>query len=224
MPNHWIDNLEQIDHGGIKYWMRKDNFIDQQCFRESVTEDQYRLSSLVGKIDYVIDIGACQGIFAVRANAILQCPIYSFEPHPDNFKILTLNAKNKLPRIFPFEGAFVSDGFGHKAFLTSDGHEAANHLSEEGIPVLGWDYEEILTVVPLGKRGLLKMDFEGGEDRAIIDMIPFDYKSLTIVGEWHHDPEPVRKALSEVGCDNIEVQETGEVTGLFFATKGYDKH
>jgi len=216
---HWIDKLEQIDHGGIKYWIRKDNFIDKQCFRESVLEDQYRLSSLVGKIDCVIDIGACQGVFAVRANALLDCPVYSFEPHPDNFKILTLNARFQFPRIYPFEGAFVPKGASKRIFLTSDQHEAANHLADEGIPVLGWDYNDILVLIPGSERCLLKLDFEGGEDRAIIDMIDSNYKSLHIVGEWHHDPDPVAKALKDVGCDNIEIQD-GEITGLFFATKG----
>ncbi|HRH34765.1 MAG TPA: FkbM family methyltransferase, partial [Catalimonadaceae bacterium] len=203
----------------INYWMRKNNYIDKQCFRESVTEDQYRLSSLVGKIDCVIDIGACQGIFAVRANAILKCPVYSFEPHPDNFKILTLNSQRKYPRIYPFEGAFVPRGMNKRVFLTSDGHEAANHLAEEGIPVLGWDYNDILGLIPGEERLLLKMDFEGGEDKAILEMIHSNYKTLHIVGEWHHDLNPVRQALIEAGCDNIEVEETGEVTGLFFATK-----
>jgi len=220
MNNHWIDNLEETSHGGIEYWMRKDNFIDKQCFRESVTEDQYRLSSLIGKIDCVIDIGACQGIFAVRANAILKCPVYSFEPLPENFKILTLNSQGKYPRIYPFEGAFVPSGMNKKVFLTTDGHEAANHLTDNGIPVLGWNYNDILGLIEGGKRVLLKMDFEGGEDLAIRDFIPFDYTTLHIVGEWHHDPEPVKKALREAGCHNIEVEETGEITGLFFATKG----
>jgi len=219
--NHWIDNLEQVDHGGIKYWMRKDNFIDKQCFRESVEQDDYRLSSLIGKIDCVIDIGACQGVFAVRANSLLACPVYSFEPHPDNFKILTLNAQNKYPRIYPFEGAFVPRGTSKRGFLTSDGHEAANHLTDEGIPVLGWGYNDILALIPGNERCLLKLDFEGGEDVAIRDMIGSNYKSLHIAGEWHHDPEPVRQALLETGCQNIEVQgKVGDITGMFFATKG----
>lgn len=219
--NHWIDNLEQVSHGGIGYWMRKDNFIDKQCFRESVTEDQYRLSSLVGKIDCVIDIGACQGIFAVRASAILQCPVFSFEPHPDNFNILTLNAQNSSPRIHLFQGAFVPKGSNKKVFLTTNAHEAANHLAEDGIAILGWDYIDILNLIPKGKRVLLKMDFEGGEDRAILDLTPFEYKSLHIAGEWHHNPDPVRQALIETKCDNIEVYGVSEdITGLFFATKG----
>jgi FkbM family methyltransferase len=219
MKNHWIDQLTQIDHGGIQYFMRKDNFIDNQCFRESVLEDQYRLSSLIGRIDYVIDIGACQGIFAVRANAILKCPVYSFEPHPDNFKILTLNAKDKYPQIYPFEGAFMPRNSGQRGFLTSDGHEAANHLADEGIPVLGWNCDEILSLVPGDGRCLLKMDFEGGEDLAIQDFHYFNYKTLDVVGEWHHDPEPVKRALHQWNFQNIEVEETGDITGLFFATK-----
>ena len=218
---HWIDELEKVENDGCSTWIRKDNFIDLQCIRESITEDQYRLKSLVGKVDFVIDIGACQGVFARRAIQILKCPVFSFEPHPDNFNILTLNAQNSSPRIHLFQGAFVPKGSNKKVFLTTNAHEAANHLAEDGIAILGWDYIDILNLIPKGKRVLLKMDFEGGEDRAILDLTPFEYKSLHIAGEWHHNPDPVRQALHDVGCDNIEVDGVSEdITGLFFATKG----
>ena len=69
-----------------------------------------------------------------------------------------------------------------RVFLTSNAHEAANHLAEEGIPVLGWDAIDILDLIPEKKRILLKLDFEGGEDGAIYDFNYLTTKPFTLLG------------------------------------------
>lgn len=216
MTEHWLDELELVTNDGCSTWIRKDNFIDLQCIRESIIEDQYRLKSLVGKVDTVIDIGACQGVFAVRANTLLGCPVLSVEPHPDNFKILTLNSYEH--GIIALQAAFSKSE--KRSFLTSHNHEAANHLAETGVPVFGIDALRIVHKIPgydHQRPALIKLDFEGGEDVAIREFLKYTTHTY-IAGEWHHDPEPVRRALVDTGCTDIEVQgNKPDSTGLFFA-------
>jgi len=215
---HWVHSLEKVTNDGCQTWIRKDNYIDLQCIRESIIEDQYRLKSLVGKVGVVYDIGACQGVFAVRAADVLDCSVVSLEPHPDNFRILTLNAIENA-RIRPILGAFSQQ---KEVFLTDCHHEAANRLANSGIACLGVNAEEIVAMAQVAEKSkpaLLKFDFEGGEDIAIADFLWLIPKAY-IAGEWHVSPDAVRKALENSGCDNIEVQDTGDITGLFFATYG----
>lgn len=146
----------------------------------------------------VIDIGAHLGFFSLMATALnSKVPIYSYEPHAENFSILKLNLrKNQIQNVFPKQVA-VSDQSGEAELLLSQDH--MNHSLVKAIEPTGQTQkvqtttlEQIFQRNRIQRCDLLKLDCEGGEYKIIestskelfvrIDRIFLEYHDWENVG------------------------------------------
>ncbi len=121
----------------------------------------------------IIDIGGHLGFFSLLASTLNPTvPIYTFEPHAGNFKILKTNLKqNRIKNVFPKQLA-VSDSVGETHLRLSK--EDLNHSLEKAIEPTGETQKIQTTTVQgifeknkLGRCDLLKLDCEGSEFKII---------------------------------------------------------
>ena len=191
-----------------------------KTYEELFLDEIYRFQTNNEK-PVIIDCGANIGLSSLYFKSIYPNAIlHAFEPDAALFDLLEKNAQvNGFTDTYLHQAAVWIENT--NLSFSNKGSEASHiDLSNQS----SHQVKAIRLADFLGQFDhidFLKMDFEGGEDRAILDFAPFEYKSLHIAGEWHHNPDPVRQALIETKCDNIEVYGVSEdITGLFFATKG----
>jgi FkbM family methyltransferase len=115
-------------------------------------------------VTVVLDCGANIGMTSLYfASNYPNAHIYSIEPDPKNFELLTENTKSE-PRIVPIHGALV--GYPRKSARLSTCNPAwGNFLTEngEGIEVPAFTVDQIIQDHALPHVDLLKVDIEGGE-------------------------------------------------------------
>ncbi|ARM77136.1 hypothetical protein B6F84_08945 [Acidianus manzaensis] len=107
-----------------------------------------------------VDVGAYIGAYTLRA-AKNKCTVYSFEPNPNSFKILSLNVHdNKFDNVKLYNVALGSK----EGEVTIELDFDETHVSQSGYRV------KILTLdsLKLSRIDLLKIDVEGLENEVLI--------------------------------------------------------
>ena len=140
-------------------YVRDIHSIDMATVQHILWDDEYALEKLsLPKRAVVFDLGANIGTFCIGIRHI--CPtahITAYEPHPDNFKMLALNA--------PFatliqKAATKKTGIVHLEDSNKD-FVQLQVVPQGGIPVESISLNDMLKNVP--NVDLLKIDIEGSE-------------------------------------------------------------
>lgn len=117
----------------------------------------------------IVDIGGHIGLFCLLASALRSnLPIYSFEPHDDNFETLKRNLKDNGVQNVTAIRAAVSDRVGEADLILSQqdlNHSLALAIEPTGktqtVPTT--TLERIFDQCKIDRCGLLKIDCEGSE-------------------------------------------------------------
>jgi FkbM family methyltransferase len=139
---------------------------DRHVFHRVFARDQYRLDPVApGSLDTVVDIGAHIGSFALRA-APLARQVFSFEPTPDTFELLSGNV-SKHPNVKPFQFAVAGKTGTMTLHLGVSPDRNTLFLKDErqkgSVEVRTTTLEEIFRQNNITRCDLLKLDCEGAE-------------------------------------------------------------
>ncbi len=201
--NNWL-----IDLKDIKLELRPRS-VDKWIVAENLILDAYEFGKLKKQgIDQIFDIGANIGAFTIpAAKHLLVNQIISFEPDPENFKLLEKNIMlNNLESTVELHNSAVSlrKEASIKLFRGNDfGSNSTFHPSESYIEVANTNLYSLLARI--GQNALLKMDIEGGELEVFTqENLNFLKKFKFIVLEFHHflkthDQETFEKFLHSSG-------------------------
>jgi len=123
----------------------------------------------------IVDCGANVGITSLYfASRYPRAKIFSIEPHPENFELLTRNTSSE-PRIVPINAAVVGQPRSSIRFSTSE-PAWGNKITQDGagIDVKAISISQLRKDYDLGHIDLLKVDIEGGEQEvfANADFLP----------------------------------------------------
>jgi FkbM family methyltransferase len=166
----------------------------------------YRVSSG----DVVVDIGANIGVFSLYAARIGGASrVYSFEPFPSNYKILSNNVEqNKLRNVTCVNQAVAgSRGLRTLRLSSADSgsHSLVSGSSEHTIEVECCTLEDVFQRYSLTKIDYLKMDCEGAEYEILENAISRLQQIGRISMETHttigRKPEDLEKLLQSHGFD-----------------------
>lgn len=145
--------------------------------------------------DVVLDIGAHKGMLASYiAKRWPGLRIYSFEPEPENFKLLEENLKrNKVKDVKPYELAVTADGRRFPMIHGSHSAEASGYFFEDVAPdrvftVKSTTIKAILGRHRIKKVKLLKLDCEGAEHEILAGSKNWVRKVEYVRGEIHMIP------------------------------------
>lgn len=166
---------------------------DLSAIAETCLIDDYgKVLNNKNKKDLIIfDIGAHIGSFSVNA-AKEGARVYSFEPNPDNYKLLLENIKinNLEEKVTPCNIA-ITDKEGDATLQISSinygGHSINMDTGEEGVTKIHTDtLKNCLHRFSLSKIDLIKIDIEGSE-YLIFENIEKDTLDRIgeIIGEYH---------------------------------------
>ena len=150
-------------HNGIKYIVASSN--DWPTIFEIWSGRIYTPLGDEIKSGYtVVDIGAHVGVFSIfAASHSDSVRVVSYEPHPDNFQLLTENIKlNNLKNIEPLQLAVSGASGKRKLFISRQdvGHSLVKP-QKSYVEVDCVTLNEVLSQI--GKCDFLKMDCEGAE-------------------------------------------------------------
>jgi FkbM family methyltransferase len=156
---------------GTKYSVRGGTcdrgIINEIWIEKNYTPDGFSLE----KNDVVVDVGAQIGIFTIYASSkAIMGKVYSFEPMPDNYKMLNENIKlNKAKNVVPLNKA-LSDKNGKETMFLDDlntgGHSLVNTgktWSKHKININSISFDAFVKQYKIKKIDFLKMDCEGSE-------------------------------------------------------------
>ena len=200
---------------------------DIHIFTEIWLENEYDDEFLkIQDNDVIIDIGAHAGYFSLKASSYCKNgKIFSFEPFPDNFKILKENIQiNNIQNITANNIAISNRNGKQKLYL---GHDSTNSLVKKksnSIEVSTIKLENVFEQYDILSCDLLKIDCEGAEYEIILDLNPEILKKIKKISmEYHIIPEldyTGEKLVSFLKSNNFKVtsKKLSQTTGLLFAT------
>lgn len=180
---------------GLKYKTRAGT-IDCAIINEVCVRKIYLQEFGIDENDIVVDIGAHIGIFSVFASELAKKgKVYSFEPVPENFKILKENIElNKKKNIIPINKA-VSSKIGKKEFFISKTNTGGGSLylnnkekkHEIKINVSTSSLKDIMRINKIKKIDFLKMDCEGEEYEILFNCPDKILKSVKKISMEYHN-------------------------------------
>ncbi|HIG95211.1 MAG TPA: FkbM family methyltransferase [Nanoarchaeota archaeon] len=150
-------------------------------------KNQYNINSEKIKGKIILDCGAHHGAFSFLCILLGAKKVYSFEPLSKTFEILNENIKlNKFEKnILSFKNAIGNESSSEKIFFDNiaDGSASLNkvHGKFELVKVIGLD--DFIKKNNLKDVGLIKMDIEGNEEKALLgakNLIHKDKPILTL--------------------------------------------
>jgi len=187
---------------------------DYAIANELFLDKQYRQCEEVIKTaqNVILDIGGHLGFFSLMASALNpHVPIYTFEPHAGNYKILKTNLKeNRVKNVYPKMLAVSSE---IKEVELKISQEDLNHSIINAIEPTGESQKVQTTTLArifdrnrIEKCELLKLDCEGSE----YDII-------------YSAPEEIWKKISHIFLEYHEWNEKGASDKLknYLISKGY---
>jgi FkbM family methyltransferase len=161
----------------------REGTFDSEIFRQVYWQNEYELGDLTGET--VLDIGAHIGSFAVKAAECGAKAVYSFEPHPENFSVASLNTAD----IAACEVRNVAVGRSDKEermFLDmSDNpmnHGGSCTVTDFGQEVKTTSLNQLIEEL---KPSFIKIDAEGAEYPILYTCTKLDQVE-TIIGEFHN--------------------------------------
>lgn len=179
--------------------------------------------------DIVIDIGAQIGIFSIFASKLAPYgKVYSFEPVPENFKLLCENIRlNNCQNIFCFQKA-ISDKEGEEIIFLNPhnvgGHSLLVDFCGEKLSISTVTLENVIKKEKIEKIDFLKIDCEGMEYRILLSSKNCLRKISKIALEYHEDidknsnPENLKKFLEEEGF-LVEISSINNMPLLYALNK-----
>lgn len=186
------------------------------------------LKSLVGENSTIIDIGGHVGVFSVKAATWgKNVRVYSYEPMPQNFNLLTSNvAVNNLDdRIKPAQSA-VADQDGNMnlyvRYHDSGGGSLYNtENTKEGftISVKTVTLENIFKTHNIAVCDFMKIDCEGGEVPILTKAPQELFKKIRSISiEWHEDLAPMSRIDFMKFLEGVEYSVSFDLsTGTIYA-------
>lgn len=162
---------------GTRLWLRAGTS-DFRILREIVVHQEYERPGFeIGPTDVVVDIGAQIGVFSTRAaRAAGQGRVFSFEPHPDNFRLLSQNlAANNFTHAQAVNRAVAAQA-GRHTFYASAVNTGGHSLYQQPGTAGSFEVETCVLADFLAAQGVeridyLKVDCEGAE-REILSSLP----------------------------------------------------
>jgi FkbM family methyltransferase len=160
--------------------------------------------------DVVVDIGANIGTFSLYAATVCGASrVFSFEPHPDNYRILSRNIEqNQLHNIMCVNQA-IAGSSGVRA-LRLDSSDSGSHSlilgsTQRAVEVECCTLEDIFQRFSLPKVDYLKMDCEGAEyeilENAISRLQQIGRISMETHSTLDRKAEDLAKLLRRYGFD-----------------------
>lgn len=145
------------------------NSMDFHTITQVMVANEYRLPPAFKKDDFILDIGANIGCFALMCLARGAGDVECWEADPSNFRLLCKNLKPKYTRKVALARAIVMDRercvkFTENEFFTSGCR--VDPATADRVPTCAHERKwtrGIDSIVPLEPFRLLKMDIEGAE-------------------------------------------------------------
>ncbi len=176
--------------GGVELRFNVDSSIDIKRVENAWSAEYTSNGFGILNGDTVIDIGAHIGTFTAYAAKLARDGIvYSFEPHPGNFRLLKSNCRENGIRNTKLTRNGVREKRGKCRLFTdpenTGGHSTYGH-GPDSVPIECTTLEDIFTDNGIDRCDFLKIDCEGGE-YGILAATPSRYLDKTdkIVLEYH---------------------------------------
>jgi len=178
----------------------------------------------------VVDVGAHIGAFAAfAARAAKDVAVLAFEPHPENFELLTSNlARNGLTQVRA-QNCGVAGSKGSRDLHVSTnpaGHSL--HIAEPGrndaMPVPTVTLADVLAMHALPAIDLLKMDCEGAEYEILEAAVPDALRRVRRIAMEAHrldgsrTPERLASLLESQGF-RVRTQSKDDRTAMVWADR-----
>jgi FkbM family methyltransferase len=159
----------------------------------------------------VIDIGAHIGAFTVYAATVCRASrVFAFEPHPDNFRMLTRNvAANNLTGVTAINEAVAGKSGSGRLQLhasNSGGHRLTTVPGSDAISVKCVSLEEVLSRFGIERADYVKIDCEGAEYDILLNTPPEVMARIGRISMEYHrahrrDVEELTALLARSGFD-----------------------
>jgi FkbM family methyltransferase len=195
---------------GTKFILRN-NFDDLSVVNDVfITKPYHIYLQSIRQGGTVIDIGANIGAFSIlAAKENKQVKVYSLEPFPDNFKMLTNNIKinNLSNQISPIMCAVSSkNGFADMHISDSPlGHSICAKKSSKHIKVETVSLTDFIRKNNLKRIDYLKVDCEGAEWAIVNSLSKSDFAKIRRIALEYHEEynlgksEDIKKILERNG-------------------------
>lgn len=173
--------------------------------------------------DVVFDIGANVGVFSLYASLIKGTKIFSFEPHPENFRKFSNNVKNnKIGNIKCLNYALGIDNEDRQMIEgnISGGHKISNEKTATsidigGIKVKSVTLEAMMDKLDVEKIDFLKLDCEGAEGEIITSLGLDGLKKIDKIAVEFHNNHSI--------LNHSEINELLKASG-FTTTMTWDRN
>ncbi|MBS0206925.1 MAG: FkbM family methyltransferase [Planctomycetes bacterium] len=212
-----IEGLSLEYVGGIPLYCRPSTW-DRSIAGEVISDDCYRLSSIVGRLNpsTIVDVGAHIGSFSCWAKSLWpSATILAFEPVPSNFQLLSRNTAALSNVVCKMCALHERRGISH---IREGANTGGGRVGGEGTAILTLDTLSALKLQDMDKIDVLKLDCEGGEG-FILDSLRESGRLQSvkyIVGEWHDSHLARVEGLKDLF--EVETHSRGEY-GYFWATR-----
>ena len=151
----------QVTVNGYKMTLDENDALQLSLFDYDPIETEL-VKSNVKKKDIVVDIGANIGYYTLLM-AKLNSHVYSYEPSPDNFKILQKNVyQNNFSQNVTLHNTAVSNFIGTSKLYLQEGHTGGHQLGFDRFQTNN-SIEVPVTKLDLNKIDFAKIDVEGSE-------------------------------------------------------------
>ena len=172
----WLGSESNITLNGYPIRVRESRFstkiADLAMAWEVFVDNVYDIYE-IGEHDVVMDVGGHIGSFTTKAaNQCKKGQVFTFEPSPETFKLLTDNVK-KLENVKVFSSA-ISDHTGTQQLYLSEDNPAENSLlrkTDKYINVELITLRDFFTKFNIDRVNLMKLDCEGGEYNIVTSSI-----------------------------------------------------
>jgi FkbM family methyltransferase len=153
--------------------------------------------------DVVVDIGANIGTFSLYAAAVCGASrVISYEPFPDNFRILRSNVEQNQLHIVTCLNKAVAGSGGIRTLrlhpVDSGSHSLVNGTSENTVAVECCTLEDVFREFSLARIDYLKLDCEGAEYEILENAVPTLQKVGRISMETHTTPDRTAEDLEKL--------------------------
>lgn len=208
-PTYFLDYFKKIKkkniiiklRNGIKFNVRSRTY-DNIVLNEIWLKNTYNPKGFeIKDDDIVMDIGAHIGVFSIYAAVLTKNgKVYSFEPMPENYKMLKKNISiNRIKNIIPINEAVDSKPGSHVLFINEE-NTGGNSLliknsdKSEKIKVKTTSIEEFMKKYSVDKIDLLKIDCEGSEYNILFKCPKKILKKISKITMEYHSIDKSRNA------------------------------
>ena len=207
-PGHYLHKhgkgecLTYILRNGLKFTIRTGTF-DQLIFKEIWIKEHYHpqlRSNSLRDLRLIIDIGAHIGSFTLYAAHLSpMARILAFEPHPDNFALLSRNiSNNNLDRVTAHPcGVAAENGWATLISSTenSGAHQLADFRQEKPDGSAATEVIDLMAFLEARQQPLpdmIKCDCEGGEFEIFFPMSSAKLRSIPYIAMEVHQLDRAR--------------------------------